>query len=72
MIKIRIDKLAVYSQVVALMGAHSLGGAKAENSGYRGKWTGPSVAGFSEIYYSTMLASNITWKNVVSSDSFSL
>ena len=48
------------------MGAHSLGGAKAENSGYRGKWTGPSNAGFSEVYYNIMLSSNITWINLAS------
>jgi hypothetical protein len=48
------------------MGAHSLGGAKPENSGYKGKWTGPANAGFSEIYYKNMISNLIQWKNVVS------
>jgi len=47
------------------MGAHSLGGAKAENSGYRGKWTGRSNAGFSEIFYTNMISSGIKWTNIV-------
>jgi hypothetical protein len=47
------------------MGAHSLGGAKAENSGYRGKWTGRNNAGFSEIFYTNMISSGIKWTNIV-------
>jgi hypothetical protein len=48
------------------MGAHSLGGAKAENSGYKGKWTGPDNAGFSELFYTNMISKDIKWTNVVS------
>ena len=47
------------------MGAHSIGGAHAENSGYRGKWTGPLNAGFSEVFYTQMVNSSIKWRNVV-------
>jgi hypothetical protein len=47
------------------MGAHSLGGAKAENSGYRGKWTGPQNVGFSEVYYLNMINATNKWINVV-------
>ena len=53
------------NQVVTIMGAHSLGGAKANNSGYRGKWTGAANPGFSELFYYHMLNSSISWKNVV-------
>jgi hypothetical protein len=53
------------------MGVHSLGGARPENSGYRGKWTGPGNAGLSEIYYTNMVSSGIKWTNVVSINVFS-
>ncbi len=52
------------------MGAHSLGGAKAENSGYRGKWTGRNNAGFSEIFYTNMISSGIKWTNIVRINKF--
>jgi len=52
------------AQVVTIMGAHSLGGAKAENSGYKGKWTGPDNAGFSELFYTNMISKDIKWTNV--------
>jgi hypothetical protein len=48
------------------MGAHSLGGALGQNSGYKGKWTGRNNAGFSEVYYTNMISSGIKWLNVVS------
>ena len=47
------------------MGVHSLGNAMFENSGYRGKFTGKSNNGFSEIYFNQMLNNNTKWKNVV-------
>jgi hypothetical protein len=52
------------------MGAHSLGGAKAENSGYKGKWTGPANAGFSELFYTNMISKDNKWTNVVSINVF--
>ena len=50
---------------MTILGVHSLGGAHDENSGYRGKFTGKSNNGFSEIYYSQMLNKTAKWKNVV-------
>lgn len=50
-------------QTVALMGAHSFGGAKSTNSGYNGKWTGSQNNGLSEVFFTNMLSSAITWKN---------
>ena len=47
------------------MGAHSFGGAKTTNSGYNGKWTGSQNNGLSEVYFSNMISSDITWKNTV-------
>ena len=47
------------------MGIHGLGGAHDENSGYKGKFTGKSNSGISEIYYGQMLNITTTWKNVV-------
>lgn len=52
-------------QVVTLMGAHSLGGAKPENTGYKGKFTGKSNHGLTEIFYSQMVDNSTKWKNVV-------
>jgi len=52
------------AQVVTIMGAHSLGGALGQNSGYKGKWTGRNNAGFSEVYYTNMISSGIKWLNV--------
>ena len=50
------------------MGAHSFGGAKTANSGYNGKWTGSQNNGLSEVYFSNMISSDITWKNTVNFD----
>jgi hypothetical protein len=47
------------------MGAHSFGTANVNNSGYSGKWTGPTNVGVSEIFYSLMLNSSVTFTNVV-------
>ncbi len=47
------------------MGAHSFGGAFSQNSGYSGKWTGTQSQGLNEVFYTTMLNSNITFTNVV-------
>ena len=41
------------------MGAHSLGSAVQWNSGYKGKWTGPTLIGFNERFYTNMLSSSI-------------
>ncbi len=47
------------------MGAHSLGGAKRENSGYAGKWTGPQNPGFNELFYLNLINATNTWTNRV-------
>ena len=47
------------------MGAHSLGGARPENSGYQGKWTGPQNRGFNELYYLSMINATNKWLNIV-------
>ncbi len=47
------------------MGAHSLGGAQRNNSGYAGKWTGPHNSGFNELYYLNMINATNKWTNVV-------
>ena len=52
-------------KVVALMGAHSLGGAHLSNSGYQGKWSGPQNIGFNELYYLNMVNPRNKWINVV-------
>jgi hypothetical protein len=49
------------------MGAHSLGGAHPENSGYQGKWTGLQNRGFNELYYLNMINATNKWLNVVRS-----
>ena len=49
------------------MGAHRFGGASTSKSGYSGKWTGSQNKGLSEVYYSNMISSSITFSNVVSS-----
>ena len=54
-----------FVQVVALMGAHSLGGALQVNSGYQGKWTGKQNIGFNELYYLNMINATNKWTNVV-------
>lgn len=48
-------------QVVALMGAHGLGGAHRNFSGYAGKWTGPQSPGFSEAFYMNFINKTSTW-----------
>ena len=50
------------------MGAHSLGAAFPENSGYRGKWTGSQNHGVSEIFYSNMVHPDIEYTNLVRLD----
>ncbi len=52
-------------KVVTLMGAHSLGGAKRENSGYAGKWTGPQNPGFNELFYLNLINATNKWTNRV-------
>jgi len=59
------EDIFLQCQVVALMGAHSIGGAFLFNSGYSGKWTGIQNRGFSEIYYKNMINPSLSWTNVV-------
>jgi hypothetical protein len=60
-----ISIFVVFLQVVALMGAHSLGGAHLSNSGYQGKWSDPQNVGFNELYYRNMINPRNKWINVV-------
>ena len=52
------------TQVVALMGAHSIGSASALNSGYSGKWTGTQNKGLSEVFFYHMINSSLSYSNV--------
>lgn len=49
-------------EVVALLGAHSLGGADSEDSGYNGVWT-PGIAAFSfdNSFYKLMIDTAVQW-----------
>jgi|FrelakmetLWP11LW_1041352.scaffolds.fasta_scaffold202626_1 hypothetical protein len=48
------------------MGAHSIGGAHKENSGYKGTWTPTDQRVFDERYYYNMINRTNTWENIVS------
>ena len=48
------------------MGAHRLGGARRENSGYFGKFTAKYLSGFSEEFYKNILDQTKSWPNLVS------
>ena len=52
-------------QVTALMGAHSLGNAHKQDSGYSGTWTTGSGAAFNNEYYQLLINSDLTFSNVV-------
>ena len=54
------------NEVVALMGAHTLGGARRQNSGYIGLWIAGGQDVFDNRYYSIMTDNAITWVNQVS------
>lgn len=53
-------------EVTALMGAHALGGAKRENSGYHGNWTTGETNRFNPGFYKLMLRDSMNFSNVVS------
>ena len=63
---LKTNKPLFFSQVVALMGAHSFGGADYFNSGYKGKWTGIRYKGLSEKFFAVMLNSTLKYVNTVS------
>ena len=48
------------------MGAHTLGGAEQENSGYQGAWVSGGTSHFNNKYYELILDSSLTFENVVS------
>ena len=50
-------------QVVALMGAHSLGMASKSNSGYQGIWIPGGQFSLDSDYYAHMIDPRITWFN---------
>ena len=54
-------------EVVALMGAHTLGGARRNQSGYSGPWIAGGTRAFNNRYYSIMLDTNAVplWDNEV-------
>lgn len=46
-----------WRMTAAISGAHSIGSAKLENSGYQGAWSSPDMQGiFNNDYYKSMLA----------------
>ena len=49
-------------EVVALMGAHTLGGAESFNSGFKGSWVQGETSLFNNNYYSIMIESANTWR----------
>ncbi len=48
-------------QVVALLGAHTLGRALKENSGYSGPWIGGEQRVFDNNYYKVMVNTSLIW-----------
>ena len=53
-------------EVTALLGAHSLGSASKENSGYEGPWNPINSHSFSNTYYRMMIDPKMSWRQVVS------
>ena len=53
-------------EVTALLGAHSLGSASKENSGYEGPWNPINSHSFSNTYYTMMIDPKMNWRQVVS------
>ena len=51
------------AQTVALMGAHTLGSCKRNNSGYLGNWIQDQAREFDNEYYKYLLTSEISWAN---------
>ena len=51
-------------QTVALMGAHTLGSAMRENSGYAGQWIDGEAREFDNRFYTIMTDSDVTWTNI--------
>ena len=49
-------------EVAALMGAHTLGSASIDNSGFQGVWVTNEPAYFNNKYYSNIADSNAGWK----------
>lgn len=48
------------------MGAHSLGRADRQNSGYSGTWTTDAGQLFNNEYYQLLINTDLTFNNVVS------
>ena len=55
----------LYFQVTALMGAHSLGGAREANSGYAGAFTPPNTGTFDNEYYQLLANDRAAFTNEV-------
>jgi predicted enzyme related to lactoylglutathione lyase len=57
-------------QAVAIMGAHTLGAADTDNSGYRGAWVTGGAREFNNDYYTIMLSDDASWtqRNINSDD----
>ncbi len=47
------------------MGAHQVGRLHMGSSGYEGKWVGNQETMFDNEYYQLMIATNVTWENIV-------
>jgi len=54
-----------FLQVVAILGAHSLGNAEVRNSGHRGSWTPLEENVFNVTYFQNMATKDIKWINKV-------
>ena len=55
------------TQVTALMGAHTLGEAQTDASGYRGVWIGGQSTDFNNVYYKylTGVTAGVSYENRV-------
>lgn len=59
------DFYALILQVTALMGAHSLGRAQLQNSGYSGAWTPKQESTFDNEFYQILRDHASDFENVV-------
>lgn len=55
-------------EVTALMGAHTMGEAYRQNSGYKGSWVENEELVFDERFYQIMISKQVRWDNVNKDD----
>jgi len=51
------------NETVALMGAHTLGRASSENSGFNGPWITGETQWFNNEYYKKLVDTDLSWRN---------